>query len=159
MAAHISTIEGIGKQAVDVFVEAGFVTIGQLRAFDGQDRRLWEAIQKRRAAGNIDMPDSYWKILMTRCIDIIYRARSAQADPFVPAEYMCPLTLDWLRDPVVTASGHTYSRDAIEEHLARSPLDPVTRMDVSGLPLYENVAMRAAVEHYRLNYLKFSNLS
>lgn len=159
MSAHVSTIEGIGKQAIDVFVEAGFTTIGHLRGFNGQDRQLWQAIEKRKANSAMDMPDSHWKRLMTRCINIIYRARSAQATPFIPAEYMCPITLNWFEDPVVTSSGHTYSRYAILEHLKYSRLDPVTRIDISGLPMYDNIAMRDAVDHYRLNHQKFSILS
>ena len=159
MSAHVSTIEGIGKQTLDIFIEAGFTTIGQLKNFDGQDRLLWEAIERRKSVSTMDMPDSYWKRMMTRCINIIYRARSAHATPFIPVEYMCPITLDWLSDPVVTASGHTYSRDAIEEHLKYSELDPVTRMKISGLPLYDNIAMRSAVDHYRLHHQKFSILS
>ena len=93
---------------------------------------------------------------MRRCI--IYRARSAQATDFVSDKYMCPITLDWFEDPVFVASGHSYSRHSIEGHLSRSALDPLTRMDISGKPVYANHALRAAVEHYRLHYQRFKIL-
>jgi U-box domain len=161
MSASIRTIEGIGKQAIEVFEAAGFTTIWHLKNFNGQDRLLWDVIQNLRVIQKSDMqmPACYWRRLMTRCINIIYRSRSAKADNFVPAEYMCPLTLDWFHNPVVTASGQTYSRDAIDEHLRGSQLDPVTGMNIGGLPLYDNIAMRNAVEHYRLNHQKFTILS
>ena len=68
---------------------------------------------------------------MTRCINVIYRARSSESADFVPHEYMCPLSLDWFEDPVVTASGHSYSRSWLSEHLDHSQSDPLTRMDLT----------------------------
>eukprot|EP00798_Chlamydomonas_sp_ICE-L_P011732 gene11732-biopygen14937 len=94
-------------------------------------------------------------MLMSRCINVIYRIRSAQASDFVPSEYMCPLTLDWFIDPVVTASGHSYSRAAIEEWLTTSSADPLTRTNIGGAPIYSNVAMKNALDHYRLHYQRF----
>jgi hypothetical protein len=69
---------------------------------------------------------------------------------------MCPITLDWFLDPVVVASGYTYSRHAIEEQLELRQEDPITRMDLTGKPVYPNIAMKSAVEHYRLNYQKYN---
>lgn len=159
MSASICTIEGIGKQVVEVFEAAGYFTIQQLKEFNADDRRLWAAVEARKARVDHAYPDPYWRRLFTRCINIIYRARSAEATDFVPDEYMCPITLDWYLDPVVTASGISYSRHAIEEHLQNSQLDPATRMDLSGNPLYANIALRHAVEHYRLHFQRFRILS
>ena len=79
------------------------------------------------------------------------------------AQYMCPITLDWFHNPVVVASGISYSRDAIEEHLGRSSLCPVTRMDLTNTPLYDffffNITLRNVVEHYRLHHQRFRILS
>ena len=165
MAASIRTIDGIGKQAIEVFEAAGFYYIHQLKNFEGEDRedredrKLWQTIEAKRAQDTFDKPASYWKRLMTRCINIIYRARSAEATPFVPHEYMCPISLDWFDDPVVTAAGLSYSRETIERHLEKSKLDPMTGVDISGRELYANVALRNAVEHYRLHHQRFCILS
>ena len=48
----------------------------------------------------------------------------------VPHEFLCPITLDIMTDPVCTCDGHTYERSAIEEHLRKSNISPKT-----GLPL------------------------
>jgi len=159
MASNISSIRGVGQQAVDVFESAGYFTIQQLYNFDGEDRRLHGGLEvikeKMKQQGLPDRPDSYWKNLFTRCINIIYRAKSAQATDYVPVEYMCPISLDWLHDPVVAASGISYSRSKIEEHLTHASIDPVTGIDLTGTPLYPNIALRNILNHYRLNYQRF----
>lgn len=160
LGASIRTIEGIGPQVIDIFEAAGFYTIEQLVNFDGEDRKLLEVIEARKAAKNGAFPTSYWKRLATRCINIIYRARSAEPLDFVPHEYMCPITLDWFDDPVVTASGHSYSREAILNHLSSGrDQDPLTGTRIAGKPLYDNVALKLAVEHYRRHHQLYSILS
>ena len=155
MSSSIRLIEGIGPQVVEIFEAAGFQTIGQLKCFNGQDRLLLDTINARKASTNKQFPESYWKRLFTRCINIIYRARSAEAADFVPHEYMCPLSLDWFHDPVVVATGMTFSRAEILEHLEHSSACPITRIEIRGKPMYDNLAMRAAVEHYRLKHQRF----
>jgi hypothetical protein len=155
MSSSIRIIEGIGPQVVEIFEAAGFRTIGQLKEFNGQDSLLRKAIEGRKTTDEREFPESYWKRLFTRCINIIYRARSAEAVDFVPHEYMCPISLDWFHDPVVVASGITYSRTEILEHLENSTTCPITRIDIGGKPMYDNIAMRAAVEHYRLKHQRY----
>ena len=160
MSASVRTIRGIGPQAVEVFESAGFVTIGQLRAFDNDDARLWDAIQRIKATkGVVEHLPSYWKRLLTRCVNVAYRVRSAEATDFVPDEYMCPISLEWFEDPVVVASGQSYSRRWLEEHLQHSRYDPLTRIEIAGKAVYSNVALRNAVDHYRMNFQRFRILS
>eukprot|EP00798_Chlamydomonas_sp_ICE-L_P004735 gene4735-biopygen15016 len=155
MSASIRTIKGIGSQIIEVFQAAGFNTVRELTVFNCEDRILWVTIESIRDSMSQKFPPGYWRRLMSRCIDVIYRIRSAQASDFVPSEYMCPLTLDWFIDPVVTASGHSYSRAAIEEWLTTSSADPLTRTNIGGAPIYSNVAMKNALDHYRLHYQRF----
>jgi hypothetical protein len=155
MVDKISAIKGIGKQTVEVFERAGFLYIKQLANFEGDYHKLLKAIQSIKDDSVQCFPESYWRRLMTRCINVIYRMRSAQATDFVPDEYMCPISLDWFEDPVVVASGHSYSRYYIEEHLQVSKFDPLTRMDISDKPIYSNNALKSAVEHYRSHYQRF----
>ena len=45
-----------------------------------------------------------------------------------PDEFICPITFDKMRDPVVASDGNSYERAAIEELLRRArPLSPLTR--------------------------------
>lgn len=69
--------------------------------------------------------------------------------PSPPHEYMCPLSMDWLEDPVTAPSGYSYSRKWIEQHLRSMQTDPVTREPLSRRKLYPNRALRDAVERAR----------
>ena len=48
----------------------------------------------------------------------------------IPHEFICPITAIIIRDPVMTADGHTYERRDIEVWLANKATSPET-----GLPL------------------------
>jgi hypothetical protein len=86
----------------------------------------------------------------------IFRARSAEAIDYIPREFMCPLSLDWFLDPVTVASGQSYSRQNILEYMNNhSQLDPVTRMDLTDTPMYDNVALRNVVEYFRMQYQRY----
>ena len=155
MSASIGSMEGVGPAALEVFETAGFRHIWQLKAFDGEDAKLWDAIHKIRNAREHTRDDAYWRRLVTRCINIIFRAKSAEATDFVPDEYMCPLSLDWYHDPVVAPSGHSFSRQWIEEHLKQSSTNPLTRDTLHLEELYTNIALKQAVSSYRLHYQRY----
>ena len=44
----------------------------------------------------------------------------------IPKEFLCPITLAIMRDPVIMSDGQTYERKAIEQALKVSPLSPIT---------------------------------
>ena len=165
MSVSIRCMPGIGHQVIEVFESAGYYTIGDLTVLNrtsdglGSDKRLNAAINARKAKSDHAFPAAYWTKLFTRCIDVIYKATGgADACDFVPSEYMCPLSLEWFYDPVVVASGHSYSRLAIEEHFGTSEnpsMDPITRENIFAVPLYANIALRVATDHYRKNYSRF----
>lgn len=74
---------------------------------------------------------------------------SAPPLPPPPPEYTCPLSLDWLEDPVMAPSGHSYSRAWIERHLRSTSTDPMTRQPLKASQLYPNRALRDAVARAR----------
>jgi len=63
-----------------------------------------------------------------------------------PADFICPLTLDVMQDPVVASDGHSYERAAIQDVLSsankRSPLTREALTDV----LVPNRALRRRIE-------------
>ncbi|CAI5460529.1 unnamed protein product, partial [Closterium sp. Yama58-4] len=67
----------------------------------------------------------------------------------LPEHLSCRIMLDILRDPVITPSGVTYERSAIEEHLKAGNLfDPVTRRPLLSQHLIPNRGARDAAEHF-----------
>ena len=87
----------------------------------------------------------------SKCINVVYRAKSARASSFVPYECMCPISLDWYRDPVVTFDGQSSSKQELLDSLQNSPINPVSGGPLQVGEWYPNVALAAAVEYFRLN--------
>ena len=48
------------------------------------------------------------------------------AEEEAPASFLCPISGELMRDPVMCADGHSYERANIERWLAESRLSPVT---------------------------------
>ena len=64
-----------------------------------------------------------------------------------PDHLLCPITREMFRDPVVLVeSGHTYEREAIEQHLRRSQIDPRSNVRIGSKRLIANISMRMTVE-------------
>ncbi|CAB4435722.1 unnamed protein product [Rhizophagus irregularis] len=123
MADKLEKIEGVGKISMDVFHRAGFNTIGDLKEEDGYAHRIQDAMVVLRGE-RTQYNDVYWRALGRRCTAIIERVRNAEAFPFVPSQYMCTISLDWMEDPVVSPSGFSYDRAELKAWLIKDPRDP-----------------------------------
>ncbi|GAB2234636.1 hypothetical protein Droror1_Dr00003893 [Drosera rotundifolia] len=67
----------------------------------------------------------------------------------VPDYLCCRISLDILRDPVITPSGFTYERAVILEHLQKvGYFDPITREPLDPSQLISNFAIKEAVEAF-----------
>ena len=69
----------------------------------------------------------------------------------VPPEYLCPITHEILRDPVVAGDGHTYERESIERWFksGRSNLrSPVTNELLSSVEVVPNILLRNLIVGY-----------
>jgi Mg-chelatase subunit ChlD len=67
----------------------------------------------------------------------------------VPPEFVCPITLDVMNDPVVMPDGHTYERVAITEALARKPISPLTRQPMIISSARPNYAIKSLIDTWR----------
>jgi len=69
-----------------------------------------------------------------------------------PDEYLCPIGFEVMSDPVVTADGHTYERNAIEkwfkekDNRGRHPTSPLTGAPLENTKLVPNVALRKLIQ-------------
>ncbi|GLC44208.1 hypothetical protein PLESTB_000753100 [Pleodorina starrii] len=71
----------------------------------------------------------------------------------VPDCFLCPLTCEVFRDPVVAADGVTYEREAIESHLRHVHTSPVTKQRLPSKQLYDNKTMKSAVRQWAAGLL------
>lgn len=66
----------------------------------------------------------------------------------IPQEFLCPITLSIMEDPVICDDGYTYEREAI----IRLPnsISPMTRQSINKFNLIPNRAIKDAIERYKL---------
>jgi len=63
----------------------------------------------------------------------------------VPPEFLCPITHDVMRDPVSTADGHTYEREAIARWLENRRTSPKTNEPLESVVLVANLSIRSLI--------------
>lgn len=69
----------------------------------------------------------------------------------VPSEYECPITMMTMANPVFTADGQTYEKDAIARWLLLNKTSPLTGVILPHLRLVPNFALRKAIESWKLS--------
>mmetsp|Transcript_10233 Transcript_10233/g.17194 ORF Transcript_10233/g.17194 Transcript_10233/m.17194 type:complete len:453 (-) Transcript_10233:6-1364(-) len=60
--------------------------------------------------------------------------------------FMCPMSMDVMKDPVVTPSGHSFEKSEIEDWLELKQNNPITREPLTKEQLYPNRSLKAALE-------------
>jgi hypothetical protein len=66
-----------------------------------------------------------------------------------PDEFLCPITLLVMNDPVIGSDGRTYERAAIMQWLRTNPHSPLTREPMTLSSLKPNYALKSAIERYQ----------
>ena len=66
----------------------------------------------------------------------------------IPDEFICPITLCIMKDPVIMPDGQTYEREAIANHLKASPLSPITRKPLNMKDATPNYALKNMIEKF-----------
>ena len=65
----------------------------------------------------------------------------------IPKEFICPITLSIMRDPVMMPDGHNYERSAIEKALQASPLSPLTKQPLNMKDAIPNYDLKSLIEN------------
>ncbi|XP_049406988.1 E3 ubiquitin-protein ligase CHIP-like isoform X1 [Solanum stenotomum] len=80
----------------------------------------------------------------------VFRIAAEDDTPTEVPDYLCcKITLDILRDPVITPSGVTYERALILDHLQKvGKFDPVTQQPLKESQLVPNLAIKEAVHAF-----------
>ena len=63
-------------------------------------------------------------------------------------DWVCPITQELLRDPVIGPDGYTYERVAIETWLSSNAISPMTRQRMTTTTLTPNLALRHTIEDF-----------
>jgi hypothetical protein len=155
MDTPLSALEGVGARVNAVFDRAGYTKVGDVHPRRGQERHIQEIIdamaQEQGSSGEVQ-----WFRLASRVCNVIARIRSAEASPVVPDYYCCPLSGDWMVDPVTTPHGQSYERSFIEEAIRRFGVDPLTRRPLSMADLVPNRNLQEAIRDFQMHFLRYA---
>jgi hypothetical protein len=86
-------------------------------------------------------------------INSLKNVRSQLGDS-VPALYLCPLTKEFLFDPVMTSDGLSFERKAIEYWLDKYDVSPVNGIALDSKSLLPNFALKQLIREYHDMNLK-----
>ena len=78
----------------------------------------------------------------------------------VPREFLCPITLCIMKDPVILPDGQTYEREAITKHLKNNPLSPITKRPINIKDAIPNYSIKSMIDKFlnsEINSIKIDN--
>ena len=77
--------------------------------------------------------------------ELSHSSELAEENVEVPNPFLCPITLDVMKDPVVAMDGHTYERSSITKWFANHGTSPKTNEKLTTKKLVPNHALRAMI--------------
>ncbi|XP_022967307.1 E3 ubiquitin-protein ligase CHIP-like isoform X1 [Cucurbita maxima] len=99
--------------------------------------------------GFVDQAESAHREQLNSLRSVFENYAVADAPSEVPDHLCCKITLDILRDPVITPSGVTYERAVILDHFRKvGNFDPITRELLDESQLVPNLAIKEAVQAF-----------
>ncbi|KAA0715457.1 WD repeat, SAM and U-box domain-containing protein 1 [Triplophysa tibetana] len=103
---------------------------------------------------NKETLDAYFKIesvgLRGKVMRKIEELRSSLMDCDVPDEFLCPVTRELMKDPVIAADGYSYEREALETWI-RTPnhTSPMTNLPLQSSILTPNRSLKMAIQRWK----------
>jgi len=76
---------------------------------------------------------------------------SSHAAEEVPSQYLCPISMELMVDPVLTSTGQCYERDNIQKWFAINAVDPLTGTRLHSKMLVPNHPLRQLIEAWKAN--------
>ncbi|CAF4324264.1 unnamed protein product, partial [Rotaria sordida] len=64
------------------------------------------------------------------------------------ASFLCPISYELIRDPVIDPDDNSYVKNAIEDLIQQSGISPITRQLLSIHDLCSNQALNIAIDEY-----------
>ena len=68
----------------------------------------------------------------------------------IPDEFICPITLDIMNDPVICEDGYTYEKKSILQ--LQTSISPMTRQPIDITKIIPNRALKYAIIRFNKNY-------
>lgn len=75
-------------------------------------------------------------------------------DSYECESFLCPISQEVMKDPVITPSGISYERKSILDWLKKNQCCPLTKAPLTDKDLVTNYALKSAIEDYYKNIKK-----
>jgi hypothetical protein len=173
---RLYNIEGIGDVRLELFSAAGFELVRHVRDLDEDEvrERLMQAV-RNLSGDQPDILEDTWRRRVALCMSAAVKIQNPlEAASFAPEHLICPITYELMTDPVVTSTGHTYERSAIERYIrdrlsaeqpaldhANAPVIPMRTTTIDPSPsdyTAPNFAVRNAIGYFKRHSMRFSIL-
>lgn len=155
MDTLIADLDGVGEQTLKVFRKAGLHKVADVYSFGTQEDAVRQAAYAMAVENGMTDSDS-WRALATRCVTVIKRVRSAEATPFCPEHFLCPITYMCMEDPYVTKYGDSFEKWAIERVIHERGVDPMSQRPLALCDIFPNKALKDAIDFYNAHFMRFS---
>ncbi|XP_056392073.1 WD repeat, SAM and U-box domain-containing protein 1 [Hyla sarda] len=66
----------------------------------------------------------------------------------IPEEFLCPITCEIMKDPVIASDGYSYERKAIESWISMKRTSPMTNLSLENLLLTPNRTLKMALNRW-----------
>ncbi|RXN37774.1 WD SAM and U-box domain-containing 1 isoform X3 [Labeo rohita] len=79
--------------------------------------------------------------------------RSSLIDSDVPDEFLCPITRELMKDPVIAADGFSYEREAMESWISTpNRSSPMTNLPLQTMILTPNRSLKTAIQRWKSSH-------
>lgn len=154
----LASIPHIGRMTVRVLNAIGCERIQDI--INMSPREMSAAV--RTTLDTMYSNDTYFERIhasrmQKRCEALSLYCRNVTAPPPLPEACMCPITYDWIVDPVRTPYGHIYEREAILIHIKHHGTDPLNNKELRPRDVVAHDCTRELVHMIREKYAVYSS--
>ncbi|XP_062354305.1 WD repeat, SAM and U-box domain-containing protein 1 isoform X3 [Cinclus cinclus] len=86
--------------------------------------------------------------LRSKVLQKIEELRMTTIPAAVPDEFLCPITRELMKDPVIATDGYSYEREAMENWISNRRSSPMTNLPLHSLMLTPNRTLKMAISRW-----------
>uniref|UniRef100_A0A803VF37 WD repeat, SAM and U-box domain-containing protein 1 n=1 Tax=Ficedula albicollis TaxID=59894 RepID=A0A803VF37_FICAL len=86
--------------------------------------------------------------LRSKVLQKIEELRRTTISVSVPDEFLCPITRELMKDPVIATDGYSYEREAMENWISNRRSSPMTNLPLQSLMLTPNRTLKMAISRW-----------
>ncbi|XP_064306958.1 WD repeat, SAM and U-box domain-containing protein 1 isoform X1 [Phalacrocorax carbo] len=151
------TVENESKVAVEDWSEddvsawlcaqdlAGFVGLFKMNNIDGKELLN---LTKESLTNELKIESLGLRSKVLQKIEEL-RMKMVSDSVTVPDEFLCPITRELMKDPVIAADGYSYEKEAMENWIStKRPSSPMTNLPLHSLTLTPNRTLKMAISRW-----------